>query len=333
MLFVAESGLYALIIRSNKPVARRFRKWIASEALPSLRKHGIYSTDPKVMGRVKDKKEARAAKQLLAGINTGLSATGKRLVASQCQADEYEVHDVLNRKKEDACTLALLYGRVTGNKMPGKNFYTVEEGIAIVRDLLNSLAGDDGSRVLINTILRLLSRDRGGNLKASRVTMPRRTAGELGNGRLLGGVRIIEEGYRPVLSKQYVRAEYKDEKNGWVSIPLGNGRIIRCPQTKQFFGMSKKHNVVEIIPPSHAPFNISGEFEAGCFRFPPCSGSGGFECAARGLGIKILYACEIDAFLRNKPKISIRAIAGIFPSPGLAGKLRIAESQLLISNC
>lgn len=31
---VNESGLYALVIRSNKPNARRFRKWITSEVLP-----------------------------------------------------------------------------------------------------------------------------------------------------------------------------------------------------------------------------------------------------------------------------------------------------------
>jgi prophage antirepressor-like protein len=37
-----ESGLYELIIRSNKPDARRFRRWITSEVLPSLRKTGEY---------------------------------------------------------------------------------------------------------------------------------------------------------------------------------------------------------------------------------------------------------------------------------------------------
>ncbi|MCI7309767.1 MAG: Bro-N domain-containing protein [Prevotella sp.] len=39
---VCESGLYALIIRSNKHDAKKFRKWVTGEVLPSLRKTGRY---------------------------------------------------------------------------------------------------------------------------------------------------------------------------------------------------------------------------------------------------------------------------------------------------
>ena len=39
---INESGLYALVCGSNKEAARRFRKWITSVVLPSLRKHGGY---------------------------------------------------------------------------------------------------------------------------------------------------------------------------------------------------------------------------------------------------------------------------------------------------
>lgn len=42
MKLVSESGLYALVIRSNKPNAKKFRKWITSEVLPSIRKTGGY---------------------------------------------------------------------------------------------------------------------------------------------------------------------------------------------------------------------------------------------------------------------------------------------------
>lgn len=37
--FITESGLYAVIVRSDKPNARKFRKWVTSEVLPSIRKH------------------------------------------------------------------------------------------------------------------------------------------------------------------------------------------------------------------------------------------------------------------------------------------------------
>lgn len=40
--FITESGLYAVILRSDKPNARKFRKWITSEVLPSIRKTGSY---------------------------------------------------------------------------------------------------------------------------------------------------------------------------------------------------------------------------------------------------------------------------------------------------
>ncbi len=40
---VNESGLYTLILTSRKPEARKFRKWVTSEVLPALRKHGQYT--------------------------------------------------------------------------------------------------------------------------------------------------------------------------------------------------------------------------------------------------------------------------------------------------
>lgn len=39
---INESGLYALILTSRKPAARRFRKWVTSEVLPALRREGEY---------------------------------------------------------------------------------------------------------------------------------------------------------------------------------------------------------------------------------------------------------------------------------------------------
>lgn len=45
---VSESGLYALIFRSKKQEAHIFRKWVTSEVLPAIRKHGGYLTPSKV---------------------------------------------------------------------------------------------------------------------------------------------------------------------------------------------------------------------------------------------------------------------------------------------
>jgi prophage antirepressor-like protein len=40
---VNESGRYSLVIRSNKPEAKLFKRWVTSEVLPSIRKHGYYA--------------------------------------------------------------------------------------------------------------------------------------------------------------------------------------------------------------------------------------------------------------------------------------------------
>ena len=97
---------------------------------------------------------------------------------------------------------------------------TVEDGIAMVQEYIQSLAQDENSRALVKAVLRLLSRDQAGNLKASRVLQLRRMAEESGNERFIEGVKIIEESYQPALTKQYIRAEYKDDKGQWRIVPL-----------------------------------------------------------------------------------------------------------------
>ena len=59
MTAISESGLYALIMRSNKPEAKKFRKLVTSEVLPSTRKAGYYKMnkkpeiDPKLISAAK----------------------------------------------------------------------------------------------------------------------------------------------------------------------------------------------------------------------------------------------------------------------------------------
>ncbi len=43
MTVISESGLYCVVLRSNKPEAKPFRKWVTSEVLPAIRKTGSYS--------------------------------------------------------------------------------------------------------------------------------------------------------------------------------------------------------------------------------------------------------------------------------------------------
>lgn len=45
MAAINEAGVYKLVFTSRKPEAERFTDWIASEVLPSIRKHGMYAKD------------------------------------------------------------------------------------------------------------------------------------------------------------------------------------------------------------------------------------------------------------------------------------------------
>ncbi|BAK21873.1 phage repressor protein/antirepressor Ant [Melissococcus plutonius] len=47
MIFINESGLYSLILSSKMPNAKKFKRWVTSEVLPSIRKNGMYMTDQK----------------------------------------------------------------------------------------------------------------------------------------------------------------------------------------------------------------------------------------------------------------------------------------------
>lgn len=48
MVIINESGLYSLVLSSKLPGAKRFKRWITSEVIPSIRKHGAYLT-PKTL--------------------------------------------------------------------------------------------------------------------------------------------------------------------------------------------------------------------------------------------------------------------------------------------
>lgn len=52
---VNESGLYSLILSSKLPTAKAFKRWVTSEVLPAIRKHGAYLTDAKAEAIVTDK--------------------------------------------------------------------------------------------------------------------------------------------------------------------------------------------------------------------------------------------------------------------------------------
>ncbi|VTU29932.1 putative phage-encoded protein [Variovorax sp. PBL-E5] len=56
---VNESGIYALVMRSNKSDARDFQRWVTKEVLPSIRRNGGYMT-PEVAQQAIDDPNAKS---------------------------------------------------------------------------------------------------------------------------------------------------------------------------------------------------------------------------------------------------------------------------------
>ena len=104
---------------------------------------------------------------------------------------------------------------------------TVEEGIAIVKEYIESLAQDDRSQQLVKMVMSLLARSANGALKASRVVRLHKLADESGDERFIEGVRIIEAAYQPAVSRTYIRCEIRkidpetQVVKDWEVLPLG----------------------------------------------------------------------------------------------------------------
>ena len=98
---------------------------------------------------------------------------------------------------------------------------TAEDGVAIVKEYISSLAKDAESQALVEMVLKLLAKDAKGTLKAQRIIQLRKIADNSGNERFIEGVRIIEEAYSPIPSKTFIAAQMKDENGAWKNIALG----------------------------------------------------------------------------------------------------------------
>lgn len=103
---------------------------------------------------------------------------------------------------------------------------TVNEGIQKVKEFITSLAGEDEkTQMLVSTVLRLLSKDKKGNLKPEKVLELEKLAEDYNNEEFSEGVKIIRDAYKPQYTKQFVKAEYKDERGEWKVVPMN---IVDC---------------------------------------------------------------------------------------------------------
>lgn len=97
---------------------------------------------------------------------------------------------------------------------------TVQDGIDMVKEYITSLAESDETKSLVDMVLKLLSKDQKGNLKASRVLQLRQIAEKVNNKKFTEGVEIIMNSYAPTPSKKFIQAFAKNDKDEWEVIPL-----------------------------------------------------------------------------------------------------------------
>lgn len=86
--FITESGLYAVILRSDKPNAKKFRKWVTSEVLPSIRKTGGY-----IAGQETLSDEELMAKALLVA-NNKIAERDKIIEQKQARIEQMKPKEI-----------------------------------------------------------------------------------------------------------------------------------------------------------------------------------------------------------------------------------------------
>ena len=97
---------------------------------------------------------------------------------------------------------------------------TVHTGIEKIRNYIYNLVDGENKKQITAILDTLLKKDKNGNLKASKVIELRKQAEIVTDEGFLEGVKIIEEAYKPVKSRMFVEAWYKDEQGNDVNVPL-----------------------------------------------------------------------------------------------------------------
>ena len=92
-VIINESGLYSLVLASKMPKAKKFKKWVTSEVLPSIRKHGLYATEellnnPDVMIAVLT--ELKTEREKTANLQTTIAVQNQQLAELQPKATYYD---------------------------------------------------------------------------------------------------------------------------------------------------------------------------------------------------------------------------------------------------
>lgn len=116
-ILINESGMYSLILSSKLPGAKEFKRWVTSEVLPSIRKHGAYMTPEtleaailspdyllKVVTALKDETDKRKA---LEAVNSRLTVENQIMYPKADYFDELVDRNLLTNFRETAKELGV----------------------------------------------------------------------------------------------------------------------------------------------------------------------------------------------------------------------------------
>ncbi|NNJ16335.1 hypothetical protein CSV86_014495 [Pseudomonas putida CSV86] len=160
MQVVNESGLYALIFKSRKEEARRFKKWITSEVLPSIRRTGRYEDQQAKMPTLIDELIGMSELSVIKGL---IRDKGKAIAADKRQSFALTMHNRLHTRFnvprtelipagqfEAACNFIAAYNVIEGEfiakeppqlQLPLNIHYSIE-ALAALRDGMLTIRND-----------------------------------------------------------------------------------------------------------------------------------------------------------------------------------------------
>ena len=124
MTFVTESGLYSLIFGSKLESAKQFKKWVTSDVLPTIRRHGMYATGETIESILNDPDNAIMILQ-------AMQKERKERMAAEAQVHKLEQQAIEDKPKviyADAVkgsTSSCLIGELA--KMIAQNGYPIGE--------------------------------------------------------------------------------------------------------------------------------------------------------------------------------------------------------------
>lgn len=101
MTIINESGLYSLILSSKLPKAKEFKRWVTSEVLPAIRKHGAYMTEQTL-------EQALTSPDFLIKLATELKTERAKRAELEAENTEMKPHAILGKAITTANTSILI---------------------------------------------------------------------------------------------------------------------------------------------------------------------------------------------------------------------------------